>query len=241
MGVMTFTEGKISSVTRGYGLLETFLAKQRATLADRLVPARFRDGRILDIGCGCRPYFLTRTAFARKWGVDKVVDEAPAAARAGQPSIHLAHFDINTSNRLPFDSEWFDVVTMLAVLEHIPADRLVLLIDEIERILRPGGAYILTTPAGWTGPILTMMKSLRLVSPVEIDEHQDSYSHAKIRRLFQQTRLADMPIRMGSFELFMNTWVMVVKDVSTPVALGDAGSRGRRRSVTAAWEPVEVS
>lgn len=34
-----------SNVTRGYGLLEGFLAKQRAKMADKLIPSIYRGGR----------------------------------------------------------------------------------------------------------------------------------------------------------------------------------------------------
>ncbi len=211
---MTRIQVETGSVTRGYGLLEAYLARQRANIADRLVPASLRHGRILDIGCGGEPYFLPRTEFAEKIGVDKVVDEPTANAR--HASIRLMHFDINASNHLPFPSESISVVTMLAVFEHVRVDRLIALINEIERLLRPGGAYIVTTPAGWTAPILTLMKWLRLVSPVEIDEHQDAYSRAKIRYVLQHSRFAGGPIYFGSFELLMNTWMVVTKSESPP-------------------------
>jgi hypothetical protein len=47
--------------TRGRGLLEPWLAKMRAQRANRLIPAELRAGRILDIGCGSFPYFLSHT------------------------------------------------------------------------------------------------------------------------------------------------------------------------------------
>ena len=215
---MTDAASAARSVTRGYGLLEGFLASQRARMADSLIPLRLRHGTILDIGCGCEPYFLTRTDFANKIGVDKVFCAGPTAGSARHGSIGLMPFDINANDQLPFRSESFNVITMLAVFEHLSRRRLVLLINEIERVLKSGGVYILTTPAGWTAPILTTMKWLRLVSPVEIDEHQDAYSRAKLRAVLRQTRFAGHPMRFGSFELFMNNWVVVTKESKSPVA-----------------------
>lgn len=196
------------SLTRGFGLLEGYLARRRARMADRLIPDARRGGRVLDVGCGCEPYFLTRTEFAAKIGLDKVVG---AAGRGEHPSIRLMHFDIDRSSRLPFPDESFDAVTMLAVFEHVRVDRLVVLVDEIDRVLKEGGVFIMTTPAGWTGPILTVMKWLRLVSAVEIDDHEDAYTRARIRSILDRTRLGAHQARFGTFELLMNTWVAVTK------------------------------
>ncbi len=204
---MTRVHVETGSLTRGYGFLEGFLARQRAAMADRLLPAPVRCGRILDIGCGSTPFFLARTEFAMKVGLDK----APIADASCRSLMCVLGFDLNGDGRLPFPSGSFNAVTMLAVFEHLRVDRLTTVLDEIERVLRPGGVFIMTTPAGWTGPILTAMKWLHLVSPVEIDEHQDAYSRAKIRQVLQQSRFRNHPTHFGSFELFMNTWAMVTK------------------------------
>ena len=60
-------------VTRGSGLLETFLARRRAEMANRLIPSISRAGCIADIGCGRHPYFLLNTIFSRKIGLDKSI------------------------------------------------------------------------------------------------------------------------------------------------------------------------
>ena len=59
-------------VTRGHGLLERFLARKRACMANQLIPSHLRNGRILDIGCGSFPYFLLNTVFTEKCGLDKI-------------------------------------------------------------------------------------------------------------------------------------------------------------------------
>jgi hypothetical protein len=52
--------------TRGKGYLEPLLARLRAERANNLIPRSLRSGRILDIGCGTYPYFLSTTAFSHK-------------------------------------------------------------------------------------------------------------------------------------------------------------------------------
>ena len=61
--------------------------------------------------------------------------------------------------------------------------------------------------------MLTVLKWLRLVSRIEIDDHEDSYSQKMIADVLAETRLAGMPTRFGYFELGMNIWVEVGKPV----------------------------
>jgi SAM-dependent methyltransferase len=197
-------------VTRGHGLLEHFLAKQRARMAHRLLPPD-RSGAILDIGCGSFPFFLTHTPFARRVGIDRFVADLAPQHPDYDPAVELFNFDIDHADRLPLDDATFNVVTMLAVYEHIRPERMILLLNEVHRVLKPGGIYILTTPSWWTEPILKTMAALRLVSHEEIDEHQPHASPASIRATLNQTRFAGRPVNIGSFELGMNTWAVVRK------------------------------
>jgi len=200
--------------TRGHGLLENFLSAKRAAMADRLIPAELRGGSVLDIGCGTTPRFLRMCGFASRAGVDQLVERgAEVVVPRSDPVIRLKHFDAKHDERLPYGNAVFDAVTMLAVFEHIPVERLMLLLGEVDRVLKPGGVYVLTTPAGWTGPVLSMLKMLRLVSPEEIDEHEDSYSPGMIRAILERTPLAGPrnEIQFGHFELGANVWGKVSK------------------------------
>ena len=197
-------------VTRGHGVLEGFLARKRAAMAERLMPAD-RSGAILDIGCGTFPYFLTQVKFERRVGLDRhVADEAPKHPRY-DATVELHNFDIDRADRLPFATEVFDVVTMLAVFEHIRPERMPILLSEIERVLKPAGRVIVTTPSWWTEPILSVMAKVRLVSSEEIDEHQPHSSPKMIRAAFANSSFGDRPVRIGAFELGMNTWAVVEK------------------------------
>src|SRR5207248_674913 len=111
-------------------------------------------GRVLDIGCGSYPLFLAGTDFAEKYGLDRVPITPPEGV-AGK--LTLLDHDVHEGAPLPFEAGFFDVVTMLAVFEHIEPRPLARLLAEVRRVLRPGGLYVMTTPAHWTGPLLGLL------------------------------------------------------------------------------------
>lgn len=194
------------TVTRGSGLLEGFLARKRAKKANALIPAGHRSGRILDIGSGNYPYFLLNTEFRKKYGID-----TDAGRATTHEDITLLSNDFHENINLPFEDNFFDVVTMLAVFEHIEANMLPELVREIQRVLRPGGVYVLTTPAFWTDMILRCMARAGLLSAVEVEDHKALYSRRKVSAILQGSGFPGHEIHTGYFELGLNIWAMARK------------------------------
>jgi len=197
-------------VVRGHGLLDLFLAKQRYKIAKRLIELAKKNGRILDIGYGLEALFLANVDFSEKYGLDRDIETA-ARDRAKQKGIILICSDIEKEGKLPFGDNYFDVVSMLAVFEHIEPENLVRLHKEIHRVLKPDGMYVMTTPAVWTGPLLRLLAKLHLISSVPIIEHKGSYSHSMISAVLQEADFQQDKLRFGYFELFMNTWATATK------------------------------
>lgn len=189
-----------SRPTRGSGLLEGFLARKRAQQANRLIPPELRAGRILDVGCGSYPYFLSHTSFQEKLAIDR---QQPAEAPAG---IDWHALDLNREPELPFEDGHVDVVTMLAVIEHLDPDGLDGLLAEVHRVLKPGGRLIVTTPAAWSDPLLRWMARFGLVSAEEIDEHAFAYTHSLIAWYFGRAAFRRDGVRFGYFEMWLNLW-----------------------------------
>jgi SAM-dependent methyltransferase len=185
--------------TRGYGLLEPLLARLRARKANSLIPESSRRGRILDIGCGQVPFFLLHTEFAEKIGVER----SPSGDYEG---IALVATDVERIKYLPFGDRTVDVITMLAVVEHLSPEGLIELLRDFRRVLKPGGRLVVTTPAHWVDPILVIMSKLRLVSPTEIDEHQKTYSPQELRELLVGVGFSEASVEAGAFEFGMNCW-----------------------------------
>lgn len=112
-----------------------------------------RQGRdLLDIGCGTG---ANLPMLAREVGVKGSVTALDYSPLALQFAAHeLNHLPEESkritllrgdATRLPFADNSFDLVTMLDVLEHVEDD--LAAVREISRVLRPGGAFVLSVPA----------------------------------------------------------------------------------------------
>ncbi len=111
-----------------------YLLKQ-ATFADVGAARRHARGRLIDVGCGNRPYFdLFRPAVSAYIGIDP-------DHQSSRPDVAALASD------LPFASETFDTALSIAVLEHVVDPGRML--GEIHRVLRPDGHLILLAPQYW--------------------------------------------------------------------------------------------
>ena len=192
-------------VTRGHGFLEGWLSKQRAERANQLIPQHLRDGRILDIGCGSHPYFLTHTTFREKYSLDQV--DMPAETAAHHGITHRTH-DLKQDPRLPFADGTFSAITLLAVIEHVEPEVAVRFLSEAYRALVPGGRLIVTTPSAWTDGLLRILAKLRVVSPEEIHEHAFAYTLSTLGCCLGQAGFELKKFQCGHFELGMNLWAV---------------------------------
>ncbi len=97
-------------------------------------------GRLLDVGCGAKPYEAIFLPFVDSYvGIEH--EGTFAATNAGAQSRADVLYD---GKRLPFESGSFDTVLSLQVLEHTP--RPAELLAEMARVLREDGLLIATVP-----------------------------------------------------------------------------------------------
>ncbi len=193
-----------SHSTRGDGILENFLSDLRAKRANQLISDNQRDGKILDIGCGSYPNFLSSVDFKEKYGID------PSLSTNDFENINLKKMNIS-NQPLPFDNNFFNVVTMLAVFEHIEKSEISSILNEIRRVLVKDGSFIMTTPAPWADGLLHSMARINLISNEEIHEHKSHYGMNTIRKMITDSGFDDKLIRSGYFELGMNMWFKIKK------------------------------
>jgi len=95
----------------------------------------------LDLGCG-KGYNTKAFSNISKnlYGLDPIKNDLEEA-KNNNPSGKFTFCD---ATKLPFESNYFDVVTSFSVLEHI--DNLDLALDEIYRVLKKDGTLILQQP-----------------------------------------------------------------------------------------------
>lgn len=196
------TDPHNTTVTRGHGLLESFLSRLRAQKANSLIPDDLRRGAILDIGCGSFPYFLSSTQFKQKFAMDQL----PPSVPSDEITWHVRN--VNEDARLPFADAQLSAITLLAVAEHIHPDSLATILKEAFRVLQPGGRVILTTPNGWTDGLLKFMALVGLVSREEIDEHMMEYSEPLLAWHMGRAGFAIDKFQVGTFEFGLNLWAM---------------------------------
>lgn len=90
----------------------------------------------------------------------------------------------------------FDVITMLAVLEHFPVEKLGTLPGHIARYLKPGGLLVITIPSPMVNNILAFLKWMRVIDGMSLEEHRgltvdsvlsvfSEYFELKVRKSFQ--------------------------------------------------------
>ena len=185
--------------------MEGILAKKRAKMANNLIPFSHRSGKILDIGSGSQPFFLLNVEFSEKYGLDKVV-----SANAYRHLINFTNYNIEEGT-LPFENDYFDVITMLAALEHIQPKSVLRVLREVFRVMRPNGVLIITTPAGYTAGALRIMSKLKILSSTEIEDHKNVYNHKKIGSLLEAAGFKKEKMSFGFFEFFMNLWIVATK------------------------------
>jgi 2-polyprenyl-6-hydroxyphenyl methylase/3-demethylubiquinone-9 3-methyltransferase len=118
------------------------LVPGRLAWFDRHIDWRSKD--VLDLGCagGFMALALTERG-ARVTGIDPSARTIDAAQSQAQRQGVPIRFDVGVGEALPYESCSFDAVVCVDVLEHV-AD-LDLVMGEIMRVLRPGGAVFYDT------------------------------------------------------------------------------------------------
>lgn len=116
----------------------------RRTLFRRLL-ARYagdRDARVLDVGTstGTNLRLLTDMDYRNVTGLDPSPEAIRFCAEKGLPPVREGSI-----TAMPFEDGSFNLVLATDVVEHVDADQEA--VDEVARVLRPGGTALFTVPA----------------------------------------------------------------------------------------------
>jgi SAM-dependent methyltransferase len=133
------------------------------------------EGPVLDVGCGSSRILaaLPRGSV----GMDILARKLRYARKFGTPLVHGSGF------ALPFPDQSFSCVLCSQVIEHVPKDTPIL--DELCRVLAPGGRLVLGTPDYDRWQWVWMEKAYGLAAPGGYaDEHIAHYTYDELIETF---------------------------------------------------------
>jgi SAM-dependent methyltransferase len=98
------------------------------------------DAKVLDAGCGSGRTLTELAPYGEVFGIELDPDAAEVARGRDAGEVRIGRLE-----ELPWDSDTFDLITCLDVIEHTPDDRATL--RELRRVCRAGGFLLVTVPA----------------------------------------------------------------------------------------------
>ncbi len=168
--------------------------KARLRFLNLLAKYHQRDHRHLNIGLGIGDYELFLSNLPLKLysiehpGAPALKEELSQKNIAvSKTQLYLA--DI-CKDRLPFEDNFFDSISLLEVIEHLPVEKLPFAVSEVVRVLKRKGYLYLSTPnlASLENRLLLLFKGKLLLYMPQLQEsifdHLRYYSVNEIRILF---------------------------------------------------------
>jgi 2-polyprenyl-3-methyl-5-hydroxy-6-metoxy-1,4-benzoquinol methylase len=151
-----------------------------------------RGARILDIGCH-------QGEFLR--GLGDHIGLSTGLDPLARPEAGKHYRILTEAFRAPtaFEDKSFDVVVLLATLEHIRDKEP--LARECRRLLASGGRVIVTVPSPFVDSIVALLCRLRLADGMSIEEHH-GFEPAETPAIFAQQEFELE--HSGSFQLGLN-------------------------------------
>lgn len=184
--------------------LEPILRKLRIR---KVLPTirRYPKCRLLDVGCGWN-YSLLK---AVEPYIHKGVGVDLKAPNLETPRISVVQAKLFSA--LPFPDNSFDIVVMLAVLEHLSNSTEI--VAEIKRVLDLGGRLILTVPSKRAQPVLEFLAyRLKVVNDLEIRDHKRYWDYADLKEVMHECGLTVEEHRY--FQFGMNNFLVAKKSVN---------------------------
>ena len=171
--------------------LDRFIQRWRMRQAMRFIPG---EARVIDIGAHEGELFKALNGkLVRGFGVEPL---RQTPVEASNFTVVPGFFPASR----PVESGW-TAITMLAVLEHIPTAAQPALADACHELLRPGGSVIITVPAKAVDHILAVLRWLRLIDGMSLEEHY-GFEPAGTEKIFGPPRFR--LIHRSKFQLGLN-------------------------------------
>ena len=180
----------------GFVVQRFWHAEKERIVREHMPPAP--GDRVLDVGCGSGVVAEVLASL----GADVTgIDSNPAAiayARGAYVRPNL-RFEETTVDDLVLAPDSIDRIYCLELIEHLDEPQAADLLSSFRRVLRPGGALLLTTPNyRGTWPVLEFtMDRLGLAPPLSGHQHVSRFTRRLLRR-----RLSDAGLRVRRLTTF---------------------------------------
>ncbi|MEM6590493.1 MAG: bifunctional 2-polyprenyl-6-hydroxyphenol methylase/3-demethylubiquinol 3-O-methyltransferase UbiG [Cyanobacteria bacterium P01_C01_bin.73] len=153
--------------------------------------------QVLDVGCGGG---YTCEFLARRGAVVTGIDQSSACIGAaqdhGQQMGLTINYYIGVSEQLPFESDRFDVVTCVDVLEHVQS--VAATVAEISRVLKPGSLFLFDTiNRTWQSRLLMiwLLEDWLQLIPRGIHNWHQFVPPGELAQSLMQAKLSDINIQ----------------------------------------------
>jgi ubiquinone/menaquinone biosynthesis C-methylase UbiE len=163
-----------------------------------------KGSRLLDVGCGdCRR--LRYRGYFRddliQYGIDIHEHE--------QCREHLKEYHIAdaSSEPLPFHDEFFDLIVLSHIVEHLAEERIDSMMQELKRVLRKGGHLFIEIPSEKTKHFISSVLLRRYFLPVSTFNFYDDKTH---KSTYSQKNIVSM-LEKEKFE------IVAYGDIQEPV------------------------
>lgn len=223
-----YTEEYFLTACEGYDVfLESEGAHLSRRLRDAFALADVRAGmRVLDVGCGrgeilrhcmrlgVEAHGMDYAAVATQMSRDVVMAEMNRGAEEGSQTAKHPGICQADAKVLPFPSNYFDRALMFDVVEHLFPWELQEALEEISRILKPGGRLIIHTAPNrwydayaypWVRRVRTLLgegdkypKDPRAITPVNQDVHVNEQDLWSMRRALKQGGYTNIKVWLDS-------------------------------------------
>ncbi len=162
--------------------------------------------QIVDLGAGFHGRLLVDTLKLFPGIKNAVGVDLSVAGSAADSKVKLIAADLN--NALPFADDSFDAVISTAVIEHLRDSQFT--INEIFRVLKIGGSFLLTTPSRRAKKILEFL-SLKLgwLDETEIIDHENYFTAAELENMLIKSGFRN--IKITTFQFGFNIFAVCKK------------------------------
>jgi 2-polyprenyl-3-methyl-5-hydroxy-6-metoxy-1,4-benzoquinol methylase len=170
----------------------------------KIRPYLRRGCSVLDIGCHDGALFSTLSErISRGVGIDPMLERSETHGRF--------RFIADTFPSDLVRDERFDVITLLAILEHVRSSELPQWREAFERLVVPGGLIVATVPSPRVDHVLDVLTRFRVIAGMSLEEHH-GFDVSRVPSLLS-TRSIELMVHRR-FELGMNNLYVFKKSAA---------------------------